>query len=172
MAYFIVPTISRLVAPRHELSCSWLTWRRLCRRLRERGQHRTQESGAFLIGYRYGERARIKDFVLYDDLDPACLNGGTVRFDGRYFGALWNACKERGLVVVADVHVHPGSSNQSDTDRNNPMIASAGHIALILPNFAAPPIARADIGIYKYCGDKRWATVSPTERRAFFHIGF
>ena len=111
------------------------------------------------------------DFVLYDDLDPHALDSGIVRFDGRYFGELWTICKSRGLTVVADVHVHPGGSGQSDSDRAHPMISIAGHIALILPRFAMGWQPRREIGMYRYLGGKRWETVAPCARRQFFHIG-
>jgi len=171
MNFSIAETMRRLLAPRHELSCSWFLWRRLCRNLRERGWNRTRESGAFLLGQRGKGRARITDFVLYDDLDPHCLDTGIVRFDGRYFGDLWATCKERGAIVVADIHVHPGSANQSGSDRAHPMISRAGHIALILPRFAIDPQPRSEIGIYRYLGAKQWMTVPSAGRSAFFHIG-
>lgn len=171
MSYSIVGTMCRVLAPRHRLSCSWLLWWRLCRRLRERGLDRSRESGAFLIGQRQGGRARILDFVLYDDLDPHCLDSGLVRFDGRYFGELWATCKARGVSVVADVHVHPGGAGQSTLDREHPMISLPGHLSLILPRFAARPVRRRDMGIYRYLGGKRWDTVPASERRSFFHIG-
>ena len=171
MNFSIAGTMRRLLAPRHELSISWFLWRRLCRRLRERGKHRSRESGAFLLGCRRGGRARIVDFVLYDDLDPHCLDSGIVRFDGRHFGKVWALCKDRGLTVVADVHVHPGGAGQSESDRAHPMISRAGHIALILPHFAAMPLPRREIGIYRYRGDKRWTAVPAATRRSFFHIG-
>ena len=172
MNFSIAETMSRILAPKHKLSCSWLLWRRLCRGLRERGHNRTRESGAFLIGYRQGKRARFVDFVLYDDLDPYCLDSGIVRFDGRYFGDMWAICKARGLTVVADVHVHPGSAGQSESDREHPMISCADHIALILPCFGVAPLPRREIGIYLYKGAKQWAAVPAPERRSFFHIGF
>ena len=172
MTFFIAETMRRLVAPRHELSCSWFLWRRLCRRLRERGRNQSRESGAFLLGHRRGERARIVAFVLYDDLDPHCLDSGIVRFDGRHFGELWATCKAGGLTVVADVHVHPCGAGQSASDREHPMIACAGHIALILPGFAGKPLPRRRIGIYRYKGRKQWTAVPGAERRAFLHIGF
>ncbi|MCY3965035.1 MAG: hypothetical protein OXG83_08355 [Acidobacteria bacterium] len=111
------------------------------------------------------------DFVLYDDLDPHCLDQGLVRFDGRYFGELWAICKARGVSVVADVHVHPGGAGQSTLDREHPMISLPGHLSLILPRFAARPVRRRDMGIYRYLGGKRWDTVPASERRSFFHIG-
>jgi hypothetical protein len=171
MNFFSPATMRRLFAPQHELSCSWFLWRHLKARLRERGRHRSRESGAFLLGRREGGSAHIVDFVLYDDLDPHALDTGIVRFNGRYFSDLWAICKARNLTVVADVHVHPGGSGQSTSDRDHPMVSRAGHIALILPHFAAGEQPRRDIGVYRYLGSKQWATVAPSKRRQFFHIG-
>jgi proteasome lid subunit RPN8/RPN11 len=74
--------------------------------------------------------------------------------------------------VVADVHTHPGPSDQSNSDRNHPMISQAGHLALIIPRFAATPVRRSEIGMYRYHGAKRWTAVSDNSRRNFLHIGF
>jgi hypothetical protein len=51
------------------------------------------------------------------------------------------------------------------------MISRAGHIALILPDFAQPPIPTAKIGIYRYLGNKEWSAVPATYRKTFLHIG-
>ena len=171
MNFSIAETTHRLFAPRHELACSWLVWKRLLAGLRRRGWGR-RESGAFLLGRRDADgRARILDFVLYDDLDPHCLDSGIVHFDGRYFSDLWAICDARKLTVVADVHTHPGGAGQSDSDQAHPMIAQAGHLALILPNFAREPVERPQIGIYRYRGSKQWDTVPSLQRRAFLSIG-
>jgi hypothetical protein len=61
---------------------------------------------------------------------------------------------------------------QSDSDRAHPMIATRGHIALILPTFAIPAPCRAEIGIYRYQGSRTWSAVPKRGRRRFFHIGF
>jgi proteasome lid subunit RPN8/RPN11 len=173
MNFFTAATMRRLLAPRHELSCSWLLWRRLLIALRARGRERTRESGAFLLGARDEDGcARIEDFVLYDDLDPKALASGIVHFNGRYFSDLWAICEARDLAVVADVHVHPGGAAQSDSDRSHPMISLKGHLALILPDFADHPVKRQRIGIYRYEGAKLWQTIPPHAREAFFHIGF
>lgn len=172
MNFSIAETISRLLAPRHELSCSWRVWRALLRDLRARGRG-TRESGAFLIGRTHADgKRRIVDYMLYDDLDPHALDTGIIHLDGQYFGELWELCKARGLVVVADVHTHPGGSDQSDFDRAHPIIARAGHIALIVPDFAATPVRRRAVGIYRYGGGGRWTTVPAGDRHRFFHIGF
>ena len=74
MNFSIAAIMRRRFAPRHELSCSWWTWWRLRRALRQRGRGASRESGAFLLGRQEGGRRRIVDFVLYDDLDPHCLD--------------------------------------------------------------------------------------------------
>lgn len=172
MNFSIAATIRHLLAPQHELSVSWFTWQRLIAGLRRSGRAYSRESGAFLLGYRLGSAARIVTFVLYDALDPRSLDTGIVQFDGRHFGKLWDLCKRRNLSVVADVHTHPGGAEQSGSDRAHPMISTPGHIALILPRFAAAPIRRADIGVYRYEGGKRWHRVPVAKRTIFFHIGF
>ena len=172
MNFSIAATIRRLLAPQHELSISWLLWPRLCAALRQRGRRRTRESGAFLLGHIESDgRRRVTDYVLYDDLDPHCLDSGIVRFDGRHFGTLWALCKSRNLAVVADVHVHPAGAEQSGSDRAYPMISQCGHIALILPRFAAAPMPPAEVGIYRYQGAKQWTAIAPPRRRQFFHVG-
>jgi len=171
MNFSIRPTMRRLLSPRHELSCSSTLWRRLLRRLRERGGGR-RESGAFLLGSVADDgRRHIADFILYDDLDPHALDTGIVHLDGRYFGALWDICRARKLAVVADVHTHPAGSWQSDSDRAHPIISRAGHIALIVPNFAATPVRRRDVGVYRYLGGHQWHTIPARERNDFFHVG-
>jgi hypothetical protein len=42
---------------------------------------------------------------------------------------------------------------------------------LIVPNFAAPPVTRETLGIYRYSGGGRWETVPANHHREFFHIG-
>jgi hypothetical protein len=170
MNFSIAAIIRRLRAPRHRLSIARDVWGRLRRDLRDRGLNASRESGAFLLGERNGGIARISDYVLYDDLDSQCLESGIVRFSGAYYGALWAACEQRGLDVVADVHVHPFGEGQSDSDRNHPMISQAGHLALIIPDFAAEPVRIERLGIYRYLGGKKWLPVPGPERRSFFLV--
>ena len=36
------------------------------------------------------------------------------------------------------------------------MVSIPGHIALIVPNYAQPPVSAADVGVYVYRGRHRW----------------
>lgn len=51
------------------------------------------------------------------------------------------------------------------------MISCAGHIALIIPRFARPPVLVSQLGIYLYQGQKQWTTIPANERLSFMHIG-
>ena len=171
MSYLTRSTMRSLVFPEHELSCSWFLWRRLVRSLRERGHSATRESGAFLLGAREFGRSRITDFVLYDDLDPHCLDTGIVRFDGSHYGKLWAYVEKTSRAVIADVHVHPGEATQSDSDRRHPMIAQAGHISLILPDFVKSQASHVNARAYVFDQRDIWREISPSNTSRFFHVG-
>lgn len=176
---FSLPATTRalatsLLSPNHRLACPVDLWRTGLTELRRRGGGK-RESGAFLLGERAArgatERRRVRQFVYYDDLDPHCLDTGIVVFDGVGFGPLWRLCGETGLTVVADVHTHPGVARQSDADRRHPMIATAGHFALIVPDFArrAPEIAA--LGVYEYAGAHQWRDHSGPDAGRTLYIG-
>ncbi|MBK6008670.1 hypothetical protein JJB11_21425 [Ramlibacter ginsenosidimutans] len=146
-----------LEKPSPKLTCSERVWRKGVAELERRTLGARRESGAFLIGQRAGECASIEEFVFYDDLDPLALATGIVTFHGVNFPKLWEICKSKGLVVVADVHVHPRSYGQSPSDKSEPAIPRAGHIALILPDFARKKTSPGGIGQYEYLGNGCWA---------------
>lgn len=139
-----------------KLKCAAGVWREGVEELRRRTRSSTRECGAFLLGIEEGAGKRILEFVYYDDIDPNALASGIVRFDGTKFPKLWEHCRSRGYGVVADVHVHPGSYGQSASDMANPVMPRAGHLALILPDFAARQTQPGGIGMYEYCGNGRW----------------
>jgi len=158
---FSLPTlISRLFGRPPELLIPAPLWRELLQGLRARGQGR-RESGAFLLGPTEGPR-RITSIVFYDQIDPAAFDTGIIEIDGGCLAALWGICRQRGEAVLADVHTHPGGAAQSESDRAHPMIAEPGHLAMILPRFAADPVILREIGLYRYLGRFTWHTLKPS----------
>jgi hypothetical protein len=138
--------------------------------LRRRAAGR-QESGAFLVGTQRGRVRRIEEFLFYDDVDPTCFARGIVEFDGRKLGVVWQRCRDSKRTVVADVHVHPGHYGQSPTDQRNPMIAESGHLALIIPYYAACGRLPGQIGTFEYLGSYRWRDHS-AEHDGLFYVGW
>lgn len=142
-----------------------LLWLRLVWSLRRRGEGR-RESGAFLLGSRGDEDDRVRFFVCYDDLDPHALDTGIITFAPSGFSALWSRCRDLRCDVLADVHTHPDPTpQQSETDRLNPMIAEAGHMAIILPEFAQRWGWRfRNVALYEYSGNYTWRPWMGTRR--------
>lgn len=136
--------------------------------------HRTgerHESGAFLLGHSSEGCRRVVEAVYYDDLDSEAYRSGIVVMHAASFGLLWDRCQSTGLTVVADVHVHPRSAHQSRADRQNPMVAKSGHLALILPNFARPPVVLEELGFFEYRGSHRWRSLEGPQITRFLRIG-
>ena len=132
-------------------------WDDLIADLRARGQGR-RESGAFLLGR---VRPGVKEVVMwlpYDEMDPSSLNYDYVRIRTLSFSKLWNSCEANRLVVVGDIHTHPLGPRQSPSDKANPMVSVAGHIALIAPRFAIGNVAPIDVSVNVYLGAGKWAS--------------
>jgi proteasome lid subunit RPN8/RPN11 len=170
MTFSLRATIREFVAPEHQLSVSSRLWQAGVQELRRRGEGK-HESGAFVLGHWQGVQRHMSCFVYYDDLEPHCLNTGVVIFDGSGYGPLWQLCRSTGLSVVADVHTHPGLARQSPDDRAHPMVAQAGHTAIIIPRFATEPVRIEELGIYEYEGNHRWRSYLGSAARRFLYIG-
>jgi proteasome lid subunit RPN8/RPN11 len=94
-----------------------------------------------------------------------------VHFNGAAYGLLWVICRSSNLNVIGDIHTHPGYAIQSFSDRQNPMIAIKGHIALIVPRFAKQIVLQHELGIYEYAGEHRWKNHSGKNAARIFYIG-
>jgi hypothetical protein len=170
MTFSIRTTIRALVAPDHRISCSRRMWKRVLKELESRGEG-FHEAGVFLLGIERDGRRQVKDTIFYDELDPSVYDTGVCVLHGDAFAALWALCRERGLTVVADIHTHGLAARQSHDDRTNPMVARAGHVAIIVPNLARPPIESAALGIYEYRGKHEWTNRSESPADRFFYVG-
>ncbi len=153
------------------IMCSQQIWQSLTEQLRQRGEGR-HESGAFLLGKNRSSLREILEVIYYDELDPHAYCTGVCILHADAFAKLWRLCREKGLTVVADVHTHPMDARQSLADRMNPMVARAGHIAIIIPDFAAVPVRHDRLGIYVYRGNHTWSNQSPSSGSTFFHSDF
>jgi proteasome lid subunit RPN8/RPN11 len=170
MIFSIKTTIRAFAAPDHQLNCPMALWNRAMAELHRRGRRR-HESGAFLLGRERNGRREAIDIVFYDELDAAAYASGVCILKADAFSKLWAICRDRRLTVVADIHTHPGAAVQSEADRKNPMVARAGHIAIIVPDFAAAPVPYERLGIYEYQGEHRWADKGHAHRR-YLYTGF
>jgi proteasome lid subunit RPN8/RPN11 len=153
------------VAPVEPLLIPAAVWWRLIGALRRRGRG-DRESGAFLLGRRHASGAKVHTFLCYDEADPHALDSGIVIITSAGFQRLWDTCRALGCDVVGDAHTHGDRSpRQSETDRVNPVMPIAGHMALIVPSFGMTP--RWHLGesaAYEYLGNYRWRYWAGRER--------
>lgn len=153
------------------LICSQSVWCAGVKELHRRTDGEQRESGAWLLGDKLNGTRIIRKFVYYDDIDPEALDTGIVVINGVKLGALWALCRELDLEPVADVHVHPYGYQQSRSDQDNPMMTGAGHLALILPNFARGAPRPGSIGMFEHLGARKWRNHSAAGAN-FFHVGW
>lgn len=170
MSFSIRAIIRDLVAPDHRISCPSSLWNMGLIELNRRGMG-SRESGAFLLGRCENGKCHVTQIIYYDDLDPHCLDTGIIVFDGSYFRDLWRICRETGMDVLADVHTHPGRPIQSGLDRDNPMIGTKGHIAIIVPNLATKPVKANQLGVYEYQGNHTWKPYLGQDAKKYLYIG-
>lgn len=170
MISFIKAIIRAWLAPKAGLTCPAPLWREVVAELERRGAG-IHEAGAFLLGTMTSTTREVAAVIYYDELDPRAYDSGVCILTAPAFAALWAICRQRKLAVVADVHTHPGAGFQSWSDKTNPMVARAGHIAIILPSYGRWPIEQRRLGIYEYRGDHEWIDRSPTRQRGFFLAG-
>ncbi len=156
MTFFTRPSFRAFVARRSRVRVSREEWAALLTELGRRGGG-VRESGAFLLAMADGQEPRtIARVVYFDDVDPACLTGA-ISMHASGFDALWAICTAENLRVIADVHTHPASFvKQSDIDGANPMIAIAGHVAIIVPHLAARTVTARECGVHIYRGAHEW----------------
>lgn len=128
-----------------------------------------RESGAFLLSDRNSDGRTVTRLAYYDDLDPASLRGD-IRLDAAAYGRLWDFCDQFNVRVVGDVHTHGGTYvSQSSIDRDNPMVARSGHVALVVPYLGARLVPPRDVGVHRYDGQGTWAAsyVADAARRIY-----
>jgi proteasome lid subunit RPN8/RPN11 len=145
-------------------------WQELITELRARGtDHR--ESGAFLLVGRDAGRPTVERIIYFDDLDPECLTGA-ISMRSSAFDQLWAICRRDGVRVVADVHTHPGDCvAQSSIDRANPMVAKAGHVAIIVPGFAMHQPMPERCGVHQYQGAHQWSSAYGRDAKQALYVG-
>ncbi|WP_115559842.1 hypothetical protein [Xanthomonas arboricola] len=137
-------------------------WEELLTHLRRQGGG-VRESGAFLLGKKTEALRTVTAFLPYEQLQVDALHNDYVSLNAASFAKLWELCGRKGLSVVADVHTHRFGAGQSRSDRENPMIALRGHVALIVPNFAQGGGGPQGVGMYVYQGSPRWSSHSGSD---------
>lgn len=116
-----------------------------------------KEAGAFLLGQERDRMRYVTSYLMYDQVAAeSSREHAYVSLTAQEMARAWDFCYRAGLKVVGDVHTHPAGAAQSASDRKHPMVAVAGHVALIVPWFALRRTQPADIGVHLFLGNETW----------------
>lgn len=141
----------------HLLEVSTQLWSGLIAHLSAKGAG-IRESGAFLLGQATDAGRTVTAFLPYEELQADALQEDYVTLSAASFSKLWAVCSEHRLTVVADMHTHRFGPQQSISDKANPMVAIAGHVAIIVPRFAQGNVQFEHLGVHLYRGSHQWAS--------------
>ena len=171
MSFFTHLSIRAFVGRRSRVRLGRQQWGSLIVELEHRAGG-VRESGAFLLASRSGPPTKVKRIVYFDEVDPNCLTGG-ISMSSSGFSALWRICSDERLRVIADIHTHPGADvrQSPDIDALNPMVAVAGHVAVIIPDLGRHAIAPDECGVHVYRGSHQWASSFKGEAARLLYVG-
>jgi proteasome lid subunit RPN8/RPN11 len=79
---------------------------------------------------------------------------------------LFDVLRERGLMVAAQVHTHPGSAFHSEADDRWAIVRHVGALSLVLPHFARRTTAHSflrDAAVFRLSNENSWLAVGRGE---------
>jgi hypothetical protein len=119
-----------------------------------------REAACVWAGTRDGNVETAQEIIFLDDLPGTVGRRLQHRTSREAVAALLARARERGFVIVADIHTHPSDWVElSLVDQEHPIEYRVGLPAMVLPSFGtgAPDLART--GVHVYAGNGRWETL-------------
>ncbi|MEN3236377.1 Mov34/MPN/PAD-1 family protein [Methylobacterium ajmalii] len=121
------------------------------------------EGLALWIGRQDGPRFRVEETLIPQQRHVRTEDGVCVcigpdelhRINVRLF-------RER-LVLVGQIHSHPGRAYHSSTDDAFAVATTVGSISLVVPDFAVRPFALAEVAAYRLDARARWSALSKAD---------
>lgn len=74
------------------------------------------------------------------------------------------------LQLVAQLHAHPGEAYHSETDNAYPIMAQAGGLSLVLPDFAVRPFDVRDLAAHRLLPGLGWVRLSDAETATLLKV--
>lgn len=122
-------------------------------RLRQCGQNRRECQVLWISPW---ERPETLTEVVHPQ-HRACAGGFEV--DSVWLNSFWMDLARSSCGIRIQVHTHPGEAFHSATDDAYPIIASAGLLSLVIPNFAHGPAGFEAAYLTQLQADGQWQKV-------------
>lgn len=113
-------------------------------------------------------------FTVYSSLIPAQKayqmdEGLLYQVGGEELHRINRWAYEQKLVLLAQIHSHPGRAYHSDTDDAYPIVTTLGGFSIVIPNFASDPIDKKYWKVYRLQIDG-WNEVPEMEVNKLFQF--
>ncbi len=70
---------------------------------------------------------------------------------------------EHQLMLIAQLHSHPGAAYHSETDDNYAVATNIGCFSLVIPDFAVRPFSLEECAVYRLRASGSWDEVDPSQ---------
>ena len=85
------------------------------------------------------------------------------QLDDDWFSSFWIRLADEQLGVRVQVHTHPGAAYHSSIDDENPVVATAGFLSLVIPSFAQGEVGFGGAFLAQINADGKWHQVPIAE---------
>ena len=97
--------------------------------------------------------------------------GGGVDLDYKTLVKISDILNERGLLLLAQIHTHPGDFGHSYGDEKTPSCHRYGFISIVVPDYASNQLRDlAKCYVYEYQGNLKWRLLDKKEILERFSI--
>ena len=125
------------------------------------------EGLVYWIGW-YSEESCIVTSVL---VPRSVSRYGGVTVSTEEMARINNALRQADLLLVAQIHTHPGDHGHSAGDDGNAVSSLPGFLSIVVPNFAqAEDLVLSESYVHRYQGAGRWCYLQPDEVSKLIHI--
>jgi hypothetical protein len=113
-------------------------------------------------------------FTIYSSLIPAqqayrLEEGLLYQVGGEELHRINKWAYEQKLLLLVQIHSHPGEAYHSETDDAFPIVTMLGGFSIVIPNFASDPIDRKYWKVYRL-RSAGWKEIPPDEVNELFQI--
>jgi hypothetical protein len=146
-----------------EVCISKADWQLTWQGLKLRG-NRKLEAACIWGGRRRKNQEMVEGVYFIDDLLGVRRGRLYHRTSREATISLFETLRQRGHVIIADIHTHPRDwVDLSPTDAAHPIEYRKGLLALVLPFFATKKPDLLSVGIHEYVGSGEWRRLKGDE---------
>ncbi|WP_317898932.1 hypothetical protein [Aurantibacillus circumpalustris] len=137
--------------------------------LREVGT-KSYEAVALFAGEVEGNVGIIKKVICPEQTSSRSELGLLYSVEGEELHRINIQLYKNKLVLLAQIHTHPGRAYHSETDDEFPIISTLGGLSIVVPNFASDELNHLNWAYYRLSVTAMWDELSQNEIRNLIKV--